>query len=97
MKILNWGNGEVIKTTVPLIYIHGSFADELAVGDKVAAIPNEVKCGSQQWPVVDAHFKIFYGVCYGTSDITIEWVAAEGGNMKSMTVKVDCVKDDNKR
>lgn len=96
MKILNWGNDDIINTTVPLIYIHGSFADDLAV-DKAAAIPNEVTCGSQQWPVVDAHFKIFCGVCYGTSDVTIEWAEAEDGNRKSMIVKVNCVKDENKR
>lgn len=94
MKILNWENDDVINTTVPLIYIHGSFADDL--DDKSVVIPDEVTCGSQQWPVVDAHFKIFYGVCYGTSDVTIEWTVS-GDNKKSMTVNVNCVKDDNKR
>ena len=95
MRILNW-ESEEINTTVPLVYIHGSFDD-----DKDSKFPKEVTCGSQQWPVVDAHFKVFCRVGYGTSNVTIKW-AGDGGDgveeMKgSMTIKVNCVKDKNTR
>lgn len=64
VRILNWPNEGVIETSVPLLYLHGVFEQGGANEEEgqrnlgTSSIPDFVTCGSQQWPVVDAHFKV---------------------------------------
>ncbi|XP_066936757.1 uncharacterized protein [Clytia hemisphaerica] len=89
MKLLNWPCDK-IKTTIPLVYIHGQFNVERET------IPKEITCGARKWPIVDGQFKIFHDVILGSSDVILEW-ENKNGELERKKVQVDFVKDENER
>ena len=89
MKLINWPNDK-IKTTIPLVYIHGQFDVESE------ATPKEIICGDRKWPVIDGQFKVFHDVILGSSNVILE-LENQNGGVERKKIEVDFVKDQNER